>query len=38
VVHTAGTRFAVVDLPGLLNADAEHLRDALLGARADDDV
>jgi membrane protein YdbS with pleckstrin-like domain len=38
VVHTAGTRFAVVDLPGLLTSDAEALRDALLGAIADDDV
>jgi membrane protein YdbS with pleckstrin-like domain len=38
VVHTAGTRFATVDLPGLLTSDAEALRDALLGAIADDDV
>lgn len=30
VVHTAGTAYAKVDIPGLAQADAEHLRDWLL--------
>lgn len=36
VVHTAGTRFATVDLPGLTSSTAQELRDALLGATDDD--